>query len=605
MSYGNGTVILFFVILFLTKVVWSSAVSYPENWMSLNISERVLHELKAEIRELSFDDNRSAKDAFYTNLLVLQATHNIEEVKNVAETKGLVFIRKIFDDGNYYLFRQLIRCKENSEGLLNDIKGHSSVKWVAFQTPLKRVKRDIRFNDIYRSTLGTPKNSFSRTRILKNFRNTSSVNFDDPLFDEQWYLLNKGQTGSPPDNDINVLPVWESGITGEGVRISVLDDGIHPFSEEVARNYDSVSSDDLTYMSEKSNPVPENSHGTYCAAIAAGVANNKICGVGVAYDAKIGGVRIIDGPVTDAQEAMALVHALDYVDIYTASWGPNDDGKSIAGPGPLAKLAFLKGISEGRNAKGAIYVWAAGNGGRYQDNCNMDGYASSPFTVTIGAVTADGLSTYYSEPCAAVIASTYVGGSHLPPTANNIKKELRKIKVVVPEGRGKCRETFQGTSAAAPMAAGVIALLLQANPNLGWRDVQHIIVRNSRVPDTDESGWSTNAAGYHFHLKIGFGVLDSARMVEKALTWQPVKPLHVWSSPAITHKRFILPNQVTTIPLFVDKSYMFHQHVDRLESITATINIFHPQCGNLELFLESPSGTISQILTKRTSGQSK
>ncbi|GIX75597.1 neuroendocrine convertase 1 [Caerostris extrusa] len=101
---------------------------------------------------------------------------------------------------------------------LKNVTPHYKVKWVAFQTPLKRVKRDIHFNNIYRSTLGTPKNSFSRTRILKNFRNTSSVNFDDPLFDEQWYLLNKGQTGSPPDNDINVLPVWESGITGEGVR---------------------------------------------------------------------------------------------------------------------------------------------------------------------------------------------------------------------------------------------------------------------------------------------------------------------------------------------------------------------------------------------------
>ncbi|GIY26402.1 hypothetical protein CEXT_135811 [Caerostris extrusa] len=256
------------------------------------------------------------------------------------------------------------------------------------------------------------------------------------------------------------------------------------------------------------------------------------------------GVRIIDGPVTDAQEAMALVHALDYVDIYTASWGPNDDGKSIAGPGPLAKLAFLKGISEGRNTKGAIYV---------------------PSQQTVAAPTT-------RNRAAAVIASTYVGGSHLPPTANNIKKELRKIKVVVPEGRGKCRETFQGTSAAAPMAAGVIALLLQANPNLSWRDVQHIIVRNSRLLSKD--GW-------------------------RSLTWQPVKPLHVWSSPAITRKRFILPDQVTTIPLFVDKSYMFHQRVDRLESVTAAINIFHPQCGNLELFLESPSGTISQILTKR------
>ncbi|XP_076308468.1 PC3-like endoprotease variant B [Tachypleus tridentatus] len=152
-----------------------------------------------------------------------------------------------------------------------------------------------------------------------------------------------------------------------------------------------------------------------------------------------------------------------------------------------AEIQTVSG-SKGRKGKGAIYVWAVGNGGKKFDNCNADGYASSIFTIATGALTDEGLSAYYSETCASVLASTYVGGSHRPPTRETFKRDRRKIKVVVPAAHGKCLESFQGTSAAAPMAAGIIALVLQSNPNLTWRDVQQIIVQTARVPVADEEG---------------------------------------------------------------------------------------------------------------------
>jgi len=68
------------------------------------------------------------------------------------------------------------------------------------------------------------------------------------------------------------------------------------------------------------------------------------------------------------------------VDIYSASWGPDDDGKTVDGPARLAIEAFLDGATNGRNGKGNIFVWASGNGGRYQDNCNCDGYTNSIYT---------------------------------------------------------------------------------------------------------------------------------------------------------------------------------------------------------------------------------
>ncbi|KDQ65308.1 Neuroendocrine convertase 1, partial [Zootermopsis nevadensis] len=101
-----------------------------------------------------------------------------------------------------------------------------------------------------------------------------------------------------------------------------------------------------------SDPTPRydealtNAHGTRCAGEIAMSANNRKCGVGVAFNAKIGGIRLLDGMVNDRVEGTALGHAYDKVDIYSASWGPNDDGKTVEGPGRLAQEAIERGIQQ-------------------------------------------------------------------------------------------------------------------------------------------------------------------------------------------------------------------------------------------------------------------
>lgn len=175
-----------------------------------------------------------------------------------------------------------------------------------------------------------------------------------------------------------------------------------------------------------------NSHGTRCAGEIAMEANNDKCGVGVAFNADIGGVRMLDGTVSDRVEAASLVHALDRVHVYSSSWGPSDDGRTVEGPGRLARQAFYRGVTQvrllkrpilsrgdrvsalrqGRGGKGAIYVWASGNGGGKQDNCNCDGYVSSPFTLAIGSVSEQGEFPWYGEQCAATMAVTYSSGAY-------------------------------------------------------------------------------------------------------------------------------------------------------------------------------------------------
>lgn len=107
-----------------------------------------------------------------------------------------------------------------------------------------------------------------------------------------------------------------------------------------------------------------NRHGTRCAGEVAAVSDNNICSIGIAFNSKVGGVRMLDGEVTDAVEARSLSHNNQHIHIYSASWGPDDNGKTVDGPGELATRAFIEGVTHGRRGLGSIFVFASGNGGR-------------------------------------------------------------------------------------------------------------------------------------------------------------------------------------------------------------------------------------------------
>ena len=69
---------------------------------------------------------------------------------------------------------------------------------------------------------------------------------------------------------------------------------------------------------------------------------------------------MLDGDVTDSVEARSLVFARDHINVYSASWGPDDNGQVVDGPGALAKQAFSEGVKIGRKGLGSIFVWASG-----------------------------------------------------------------------------------------------------------------------------------------------------------------------------------------------------------------------------------------------------
>jgi len=130
--------------------------------------------------------------------------------------------------------------------------------------------------------------------------------------------------------------------------------------------------------------------------------------------------------------------------------GPTDDGAHLAGPGPMAEESIENSITIGRNGKGSIYVWASGNGKDSGDNCNYDGYANSRYTIAIGATGKDGKYASYSEPCAALIACS--------PSSDTLTRNY----ITTSKTGTSCETKFGGTSAACPMAAGVIALCFRS-----------------------------------------------------------------------------------------------------------------------------------------------
>jgi len=178
-------------------------------------------------------------------------------------------------------------------------------------------------------------------------------------------------------------------------------------------------------------------------------------------------------------------------------------------PGILIKRAFVNGINKGRGGLGSIYVFASGNSGAQGDNCNFDGYTNSIYSITIGAVDRIGQHPYYSELCSAQMVVTYSSGSGDYIHTTDIGQ--------------KCTDRHGGTSAAAPLAAGIFALALGVRPDLTWRDLQHLCVQTAQIVDDTDADWVEVANGHKFNHKYGYGKLDAYKLVKAAKTFEKVK----------------------------------------------------------------------------------
>ena len=422
-----------------------------------------------------------------------------------------------------------------------------------------------------------------KNAVQKGLEIAADLGIADPIFQEQWHLFNHQQLG----HDINVTGLWAQNITGKNTTTCIVDDGLDLDSDDLRANYFAGGSYDFNDQVEDPKPrLSDDKHGTRCAGEVAAVRNN-VCGVGVAYDGKIAGVRILSKVISNADEAIAMNYAFQENQIYSCSWGPPDDGQSMEQPDILIRRAMVTGVQKGRQGLGSIYVFAIGNGAASDDNCNFDGYTNSIYSVSVGGIDRKGLHPYYSEKCSAQLVVTYSSGSGDAIHTTDV-------------GQDKCYSNHGGTSAAGPLVAGIYALALEVNPKLTWRDIQHLTVQTAIKVD-QPSDWVMNKAiGKEFSHQFGYGKADAWALVEKAKTWENVKPQAWYFSPWL-HVKHQIPqgDQGLASSFDVTKNMLKEANLERLEHVTVTMNVKHTRRGDLSVELHSPSGMVSEIATHR------
>ncbi len=408
----------------------------------------------------------------------------------------------------------------------------------------------------------------------------------DPEFRNQWHLQEDNAA------TLHVQRVWDAGVFGAGVVVSIIDDGLafeHPDLRDAFRA-------DLSYDFNDDDPdvTPQpniDDHGTSAAGACCAAHNMErdgavsepaFCGVGVAPRAATSAIRLISRATEDYQEVGVGYMADKGNDVYSNSWGPPDDGRRLEGPGPLAFKAREQAMAVGRKGLGPIYVWAAGNGRQSGDNCNYDGWANHRYALTIGAVGSDLKQPYYSENCASMFGVAPSSGHAASITTTDLLGSYGTSS-------GPCTNRFGGTSAAAPLAAGIVALVLSVNPALGWRDVQGVFALSSEPIDTDDPSWQTTGSGLRYSHKYGFGLINAESAVDLARNWVNYAGVDVVTS-GVKMMNVALPAGKTLYAEWESAA-----HGKRVLHVDLTMFVAHPRRGEVEIRLESPHGTVSEL----------
>lgn len=435
----------------------------------------------------------------------------------------------------------------------------------------------------------------------------------DPLYASQWHLKNTGQTAAvgsaaSAGQDLNVEPVWNAcGDNGackaEGVTIAVVDRGVEIAHRDLQPNVSTALSGrvySLTGSPATGDPTPAqgdraNAHGTAVAGIAAARDNNGLGGRGAAPRASLLGYALLQAS-TNSNEADAMSFQARDVAVSNNSWGPADGNGQLSDSNSLWRDGIEFGLANGRNGLGTIYVWAAGNGynSGFNERSTYDGYASYRGVIAVGAFNAQGRRASYSEPGANVWVSA-PGGEQCANSLAIVTTDLSGAKGyntgASPSELSDADYTrcMNGTSAAVPSVSGVMALMLQANPALGWRDARGALAQAARQIDPTDASWKTNGAGRRISDTYGFGAVDAKAAVDAARSWVKLPQQRVFRSALQPVNLPVPDNSPSGVASTLTVS---GSGIAKIEWVDLVFNAAgHSYSGDLRVVLTSPSGT--------------
>lgn len=303
--------------------------------------------------------------------------------------------------------------------------------------------------------------------------------------------------------------VWKQGITGKGVTVAVIDTGIYPHPDVKNRIIEFV--DFVNNKNGVENAYDDNGHGTHCAGLVAGD-GTKAQGnyKGPAFEANLIGIKVLDkqGSGSLSNIIKAIYWAIQNKDKYNIKVLSMSLGASSV---IKEKDDLIAKAVEDATKAGLVVVIAAGNSGPLSETIGTPGI--SQYAITVGAYD-DKNTPSLEDDTPAFFTSKGPTPVDKYPKPDISSPGVEVVSLRSPNSTidkepvikyGDYYWLLSGTSMATPIVAGVVALMLQANPNLTPQQVKDIL-KQTAIP--------VKGASYY---SVGAGLVNPAEAVKKAL----------------------------------------------------------------------------------------